>query len=120
MNGAMDLGEIVGKLTENPEMMKSLMGIAGNLMNKDEERKEETKASEVFEHSHPTACNNNEKYEERGRVRIRGDDAENLICLLKALKPYVSKSRCEKIDGIVKILKLIQLSEKSGLLKSLL
>ena len=119
MNGSMDLGELVGKLTENPEMMKSLMGIAGNLMNK-EERNEEPKEREVFEHSHPASCERDEKYQDRGKIRIRGDDAENLICLLIALKPYVSKSRCEKIDGIVKILKLIQLSEKSGLLKSLL
>ena len=48
------------------------------------------------------------------------DDAENLIRLLLALKPYVGVDRCDKIDGINKILKFVQLSEKTGLFKSFL
>ena len=35
MNDSMDIGSIVGKLTENPEVMKNLMGIAEKIMNKD-------------------------------------------------------------------------------------
>ena len=111
MNGANGLEDMISKLTENPERMKSLMNVAGNIMNdgqnvqNDDNRPREESA-------------------ERDRVKPqkkrRGNDAENLICLLLALKPYVSDERCEKIDGIVKILKLVQLSEKSGLLKSLL
>ncbi|MBR5313846.1 MAG: hypothetical protein IKU45_00345 [Clostridia bacterium] len=110
MNGANGLEDIISKLTENPEMMRNLMNVAGNIMSDGQrpQRNEEV-------------CDCDEKKCDVPRPRKkRGDDAENLICLLIALKPYVSDERCEKIDGIVKILKLVQLSEKTGLLKSLL
>ncbi len=109
------LNDIISKLTQNPEMMKNLMSVAGNLMN-------ENKAEQNSFHNQ----HNYEKHEEicedthHTPHRKRGDDAENLICLLIALKPYVSPDRCSKIDSIVKILKLVQLSEKTGILKSLL
>ncbi|MBQ7969015.1 MAG: hypothetical protein IJ292_04250 [Clostridia bacterium] len=111
MNGANGLEDIISKLTENPEMMKSLMNVAGNIMNEGQSApKNDAIHNDVAkEHDRPAPPK-----------KKRGDDAENLICLLLALKPYVSAERCEKIDSIVKILKLVQLSEKTGLLKSLL
>ena len=140
MNGADDLSGVINKLTENPEMMKSLMGIAGKLMksgNSDDgphddkhSRRDDCEGGKCHEDGSCTfSCgedgkNDRSRKEEccdgggkRGRL---GGDAENLIRLLIALKPYVGRERCEKIDGIVKILKLVQLSEKTGLLKSLL
>ena len=131
MNDTGDIGSIISKLTENPEMMKSLMGIAGNLMNSrdDEESKSERNfrptEREVSNYpqkecresrEEPLDCRGNGCSQNHGK----GDDAENLIRLLIALKPYVGAERCGKIDSIVKILKLVQLSEKTGLLKSLL
>ena len=124
MNGANGLEDIIGKLTENPEMMKSLMNVAGSIMNNQNvddgqsgDRTAETKR-ELHENDRDEMHSNDGLKKQRNRKR--GDDAENLICLLIALKPYVSEDRCGKIDSIVKILKLVQLSEKTGLLKSLL
>lgn len=141
MNGNQDLSGIIGKLTENPEMMKSLMGIAGKLMNGDGGQNKGN--TDLDGNNYPTNndkqpfsqpqkreedCNDS-RFDRQCSDRDctdshhkdgRGNDAENLIRLLIALKPYVGKDRCEKIDGIVKILKLVQLSEKTGLLKSLL
>jgi hypothetical protein len=111
MNGANGLEDIINKLTENPEMMKSLMNVAGNIMND---------TPSVNQRGDSPREENDEIDRVKPHKRKRGNDAENLICLLLALKPYVSDERCEKIDGIVKILKLVQLSEKTGLLKSLL
>ena len=114
MNGPADIGDIISKLTENPDMMKSLMGMANNLMgnkgadNKKEEHSEKCCDDVSLEKCDKASCNN------------KSNDAENLIRLLFALRPFVSEERCSKIDSVIKILKLIQLSEKTGLLKSLI
>ena len=120
MNGNNGLNDIITKLTENPEMMKSLMNVAGNIMNNNGSANPDASFNGgdiPQQHTKKEECH---VESQRGEYRKRGDDAENLMCLLLALKPYVSDSRCNKIDGIVKILKLVQLSEKTGLLKSLL
>ena len=114
MNGSADIGDIISKLTENPDMMKNLMGMANSLMgNKEADRKNEDYSER-----------NNEKTllekHDGDNYNSRGNDAENLIRLLAALRPFVSSERCSKIDSVIKILKLIQLSEKTGLLKSLI
>jgi len=117
--GSADIGDIIGRLSENPEMMKSLMNMAGSIMNGGNggDRKDEKDSREVAEEGNRQGLPERESGHRR---HGRGDDAENLIRLLCALKPYVSGERCEKIDKLVKILKLIQLSEKTGLLTSLL
>ena len=114
MNGSADIGDIISKLTENPDMMKNLMGMANSLMgNKEAEHKSEDYSEKCSEKSSLEKC-------ERESCNSRGNDAENLIRLLVALRPFVSVERCSKIDSVIKILKLIQLSEKTGLLKSLI
>lgn len=127
MNGQNDIGDIVSKLTENPEMMKMLMGVAGNIMNGngDQFHPKGDKRDTREEHGVDRDAKDCVDHVEKGcdsfpKKEKRGDDAENLIRLLIALKPYVGSERCGKIDNIIKILKLIQLSEKTGLLKSLL
>lgn len=116
MDGNNGLNDIISKLTQNPEMMKNLMNVAGNIMNENEHQ----------HHSKDDIRYEKNEYEPKREEdchihhKKRGDDAGNLICLLLALKPYVSDERCKKIDSIIKILKLVQLSEKTGVLKSLL
>ena len=138
MNGGADLGDIVNKLTENPETLKKLMGVANNLFaNNNGAMGNDGGRSEYYghnEHRDTNECrdcdrfNTEKRYDDSHREnecekhenKHRKNDAEDLIRLLIALKPYVSEDRCSKIDSVVKILKLIQLSEKTGLLKSLL
>lgn len=138
MNGGADLGDIVNKLTENPETLKKLMSVAGNLFANDTDSSAKNGGcSEYYghnEHRDTNECRDCDRFNaekhcddsrrdndcEKHEHRHRKNDAEDLIRLLIALKPYVSEERCSKIDGVIKILKLIQLSEKTGLLKSLL
>ncbi len=122
MNGSNEIGDIVSKLAENPEMMKTLMGIAGKLKNSAEEHEKNDYGEK---NPQKLECKEKEQCEDadRGvhhRKNRKGDDAENLIRLLLALKPYVGTERCDKIDGIIKILKFVQLSEKTGLFGSFL
>lgn len=125
MNGSGDLSAMISKLTEDPGVMKTLMEIAGSLKNGNEDEKKKFDRGPC-EKEPAAECNvdrtdpcKGECKDDRRRGK-RGDDAENLIRLLLALKPYVGADRCEKIDGIVKILKLVRLSEQSGLLNSFL
>ena len=111
MNGSGDLGEMISKITENPEMMNTLKMMAGNMMAQNGENVQQKSRPSLPDECIEESVPKNKK---------RGSDADNLICLLLALKPYVSDERCEKIDSVVKILKLVQLSEKTGLLKSFL
>ncbi len=122
MNGSNDIGDMISKLTENPEMMKTLMGIAGKLKDSSDGqdvRDYTEKSPQRHEHKDDNGCGN-DKNDACHTKNKKGDDAENLIRLLLALKPYVGHERCDKIDGIIKILKLVQLSEKTGLFKSFL
>ena len=122
MNGSNDIGDMISKLTENPEMMKTLMGIAGKLKNSSEAQDNHNyteKNPQKYEYKDNDDCDC-EKNDVCHTHNKKGDDAENLIRLLLALKPYVGADRCDKIDGIIKILKFVQLSEKTGLFKSFL
>ena len=122
MNGSSDIGDMISKLTENPEMMKTLMGIAGKLKDGSgsQEMHNYTESSpQKYEYKNKDDCGD-EKNDVCHTKNKKGDDAENLIRLLLALKPYVGAERCDKIDGIIKILKFVQLSEKTGLFKSFL
>ena len=138
MNGNADIGDIVNKLTENPETLKKLMGVANNLFaNNNGAMGNDGGRSEYYgrnEHRDTNECRDCDRFSaekrcddsrrenecEKHENKHRKNDAEDLIRLLIALKPYISEDRCSKIDGVIKILKLIQLSEKTGLLKSLL
>ena len=138
MNGGADLGDIVNKLIENPETLKKLMSVAGNLFANDADSSAKNDGHREYydHHGHrdTNECRDCDRFNaekncddsrrdndcEKHEHRHRKNDAEDLIRLLIALKPYVSEDRCSKIDSVVKILKLIQLSEKTGLLKSLL
>ena len=124
MNGANDIGDMISKLTENPEMMKTLMGIAGKLKDGSDNQENHSYAEKKPQNCECKEADNECRVEKDNDCRPpknkKGDDAENLIRLLLALKPYVGLERCDKIDGIIKILKFVQLSEKTGLFKSFL
>ena len=120
------------------EMMKKLMGVANGLFANDGNVDRNTSARPEYcerdAHRDNNRCCECESANNEGRRgddcrrvecekpdhKPRKSDAEDLVRLLIALKPYVNDDRCAKIESVIKILKLIQLSEKTGLLKSLL
>lgn len=114
MNGNSELGDMISRLTENPEMMKKLTELAGSLdlggTRTAEEKPTDAEFRELPE----------KPKENRAGHPKRKNETENLIRLLIALKPYVNGERCSKIDNAVKLLKLLQLGEGAGLLKEFL
>ncbi len=61
----------------------------------------------------------NNRPKEQGQVsKIFGskEEMQHRIALLNAVKPYLSEERRDKLDGVIKLLKLTELGELGGLL----
>lgn len=129
-NDSSALGDIIGKLMANPEIMSAIASMAGKAPPKQEpapEKSNEPKESE--ESSSPVSADISSKLPEviealspmlsRKEEKERSGDGkpsprdDRRICLLRAIKPYVSRGRSEAIDY------MIQLSRVTELMKHL-
>lgn len=115
-----DLGEIISKLTEDPEMMGKVMGLASSLMGsipqdnaanppiQDESSpREGAESKPSFDPSMLSALLgglNGAVGSDKKDGGGKGGDSR--AALLMALKPYMSEDRAEKIDMMIKALKL--------------
>lgn len=121
--GSMDLSGAFAKLLENPEALKSALGIAsalkdsGALEGLSKATGEEYKGGESAYNEE----NSHEKTqrapfvpsEERSSAPV-GDDGKRRKQLLMALRPYMNTERQEKIDTMLRILQLLELASKLG------
>lgn len=138
MAEAPDFGEMISKLTENPEMLGQIMNMAsaimGNMNSNGDKSSESTsqnstveqntavspdeeKAAAAFADKTPnidtamlsSLIGNLVKSGSKGpNEGIKGGDSKT--ALLVALKPYMSSKRSEKIDMMIKALKLAELA----------
>lgn len=131
MAEAPDFSEMISKLTENPEMLGQIMNMASAIMgnmnsngdkNSDVEQNtavspNEEKAAAAFADKTPnidtamlsSLIGNLAKSGSKGQnAGIKGGDSKT--ALLVALKPYMSSKRSEKIDMMIKALKLAELA----------
>lgn len=139
MGGGTDFNDILNKLTEDPNTLKKLMNVAGSLFDDKEKN-----ASDDCRKNDGCLCGEGKEKDDYGDKCTENEckceskevchdnkercvkpskyskDIENLIRLLYALKPYSGNARCEKIDSVIKILKLVQFAEKAGKLNDLL
>lgn len=105
MDNNNDINSMLSQVLENPEAMKGIMELAGSIMNNSSQ---ESTASQDGSSNHSD-----------------GDSGEKHIKLLTALKPYLSDTRREKTEQILKIMKIMKtaginnLDDISGLLKKL-
>ena len=140
-----DLGNILSRLSENPNAMNAISGLLGNLSSspKRETPKNETDDifnllaslggmrggeansgaqkpnQEPFSQGFPRIENSSQKREQSNPLSsIFGtrEEIKNRILLLNALKPYLSESRRERLEMVIKLLKLTELGELSSLL----
>ena len=117
-----DLGALVSALGEDPKTLSAIAGLMETLKTPQKQAKSNalsdtdslrgllgmlTQGSTPEPKSHqgsPLA----KLFGSKEEVRCR-------IALLSALKPYLSESRCEKLDTVIKLLKLSELGELSRL-----
>ena len=103
MNSDIDISELFSKAMENPEMLaraaeiaKSLSG--SGLFSKDDEK---------------SGTDSRPREEKKEPLPIKGDR----IQLLEALKPFVREDKRDKIDMVIKLMKIASLAGGSGLLR---
>jgi len=119
----MNISDIMSKVMENPELMNSLKATAESLFGSISEEAENTDRSEDYEEGRKNQSNDKETVPEiKNDTKDISDDKrienEQRVQLLLALKPYMDENRREKIDYMLKIMKLLQISEIGSLLKN--
>ncbi len=139
-----DLSAAIGKLLENPEALKSAMEMASNLKKsgffdqfsanqktgeekteKKDEAEEQTSEKRNFpsflgeyrkdENAYTEKNNAENRTSTHGGDGYRAGSAQRKQ-LLMALRPYMSRERQERIDTVLKILRLLELAEQLGAL----
>ena len=120
---------MLGGILSNPEMMSAISSMAKKLKADQEESKDEMESTALIEspkaiaEEKPISPPSPSSDDLSGAVSalapllsginlkdIGGDDDK--ACLLRALKPYLCKSRCDAIDHIITVSRLSHLFKK--------
>lgn len=137
-----DLSSALGKLLDDPEALKSAMKLASELKNsgalsglfgEKNEKNEKNEYKENEEEYRREESAYTERKEEKAGEKPQRDDfryenaegsgthRENRDAdrreLLRALRPYMSRERQERIDTVLRILSLLETAEKLGLVR---
>ena len=99
-----ELGDMIGKLLEDPQSMQTITELLGSLGEKAEPEKKPALPD--------IDLGDFEKIS--GALRLLNGPPDERCSLLLALKPFVSARRGEKIEQSVKILKLLRIAEQTG------
>lgn len=132
-----DIGKSLSALLEDPEALSRVMKLAGTLMGNMQAQEEQTGQSDgrtTDKATPPKKPDEDEKTSEHSESSVPDFSAlpallgsigakntsDPKCALLTALKPYMAHGRAEKIDSLIKILKLSELAggflHTSGLL----
>ena len=115
-----DLGAVISALSRNPEALSALGSIMGSL-----NKKPPSPEKGSFDSSGILSLLSGGRTEERAAESVSKnpfgskEDIKNRIALLNAVKPFLSNERREKLELIVKLLKLSELGELTALLGKL-
>ena len=119
-NSQLDLGAVIGALSRNPEALSALGSIMGSL-----NKKPSSPEKGSFDASGLLSLLGGGKTEEKPTESVgknpfgSKEDIKNRIALLNAIKPFLGNERREKLELIIKLLKLSELGELTALLGKL-
>lgn len=140
-----DLGNILSRLSENPSALNALGGLLGNLSAPPKKEPPKSENNDIFnllgslgnlrsgeqqavspsqaQETHAqefpqieSAAPKHEQTNPLASIFGTRDEIKNRILLLNALRPYLSESRRERLEMVIKLLKLTELGELSSLL----
>ena len=103
-----DLGKILKMVTDNPALLQSAISFAGKLKENSINDKESSSPPITV----PVSQTNFPSPIKEDKIDRKREDEKQLLL---ALRPYLSKTRREKIDFILKILQLLELAGSLGL-----
>ena len=118
-----DLGSLVSALSEDPKTISAIAGLMETLKTPPKSAKNDALPDAdklrgllgmLTQGSTPEPP---KSYQGSPLARLFGskEEVRCRIALLSALKPYLCESRCEKLDMVIKLLKLSELGELSRL-----
>lgn len=115
-----NVSEIMSKVMSNPALMNSLKATAETLFGAEPQNADEVVVQEKSDKKEDNEANKPEIQEKNNDSDEKHIENEQRMQLLLALKPYMDDNRREKIDYMLKIMKLFQITEIGGLIKNLL
>ncbi len=129
MNGSsLDLGSLISALGDDPKTLSAIAGLMGSLKNSKDKAERPPESDDLPDIDKlkgllgmlSQASGNGAPKRDGGQSslsRLFGskEEVRCRIALLSALKPYLSESRCEKLDTVIKLLKLSEIGELSQL-----
>jgi len=105
----LDISEVIGKLAENPGLVKDIMNTIGLSQEGADDAPSEKEAD--YKQSVPVFS---------GGLPFPafGGNGKQREALLRALKPYLGEDRRHKVDYIIKVMKLIEMGGLISAVKS--
>ncbi len=119
MDNSSNIGDMLSKVLENPEVLKVAMSAAQGIMNSSSASGDTApppKESPVSSDSAETSSFNIEEVLKKGIGSSGGRDKVNLLL---AIKPYLDGERGKRIDSAVNLLRLLELAKTSGMLNGI-
>ena len=143
-----DLGNMLSRLSENQSAMSALSGLLGNLSAPPKKEPPKSDSDDILsflsslgnqrggEHTSNAQKQAHENHDQRfpqiespspkreqtnplSSIFGTREEIKNRILLLNALRPYLSEPRRERLEMVIKLLKLTELGELSSLLNHL-
>ena len=122
-----DINDMLGRVLQNPEALSGIMKLAQGLMNNGGGESTAPQPQQSTQNTSGTTAINTSDMSDMPEGGIREALSktelprlfvhdENRTRLLAALKPYLGKSRREKVDYILNILRVMELAGSANLL----
>lgn len=112
-NRSPDIGALIGALSQNPALLSVIGSLTESLQN--QSKTETAKNADLSPLLGLLGAKEQNKTTEASPFGSK-EDIKNRIALLDAVKPFLSEQRRERLDLIIKLLKLSELGELTGLL----
>lgn len=120
MDGA-NINGLLSGLLQNPQMLNGIFSLVSNMKNtmppqQDEEKTEDTSEEKLEEQAAPAGLFGDLFSGSRNNMQSGcTGTTERRKNLLIALKPFMCRERCEKIDFILNVLTLLDMAQELGI-----
>ena len=116
-----DFGEVLGRLMNDPQIMEAVRGISQGQAQTERGRTPIAMRPDLPPRSdgERSGAENSDPGPGDGGDRAGKGSDKNRTALLNALSPYLSSDRRKKLDGIVRVIELIEFARTSHLLDDL-
>ena len=113
-----DLGQILYAMKENPQLMQMLMSMMGGGGEKAKQPDPFSMLAGMSKGAPQSSSGGNFGASEGG-ILGSSEDIKNRINLLNAVRPYLSEARRQRLDTVIKLMRLSELGTLSSMMKDM-